>query len=109
MLVAHGVSVERNRRLHRGQRHQLKQMIRRHVAQGAGAFVISAALFDANFLRRGDLHAVDVAAIPQGLKDAVAEAKDHDVLHRLFAEVVIDAVNLVFVQDLLDLSVELHG
>ena len=38
-FAAHGVGVERIRRLHRGQRQQLEQMIGHHVAQRAGRFV----------------------------------------------------------------------
>ena len=64
-------------------------------------------MFDAHFLSRRNLHAVDVASIPDRFKDAVAETKHHDVLHCLFAEVMIDAINLVFVQDLLDFLIEL--
>src|SRR5260370_16458801 len=42
---------------------------------------------------------------PDGLKDAVAEAKHHEVLYGLFAEIVINAVNLPLFQDLLDFSI----
>ena len=82
-------------------------MVRHHVAQRAGAFVVSAAFLDSDFFRRGDLHAVDVTAIPDWLENAVAEAKDHDVLHGLFAEVVIDTVDLIFVKNLLEVLIQL--
>src|SRR6185503_20956405 len=40
-------------------------------------------------------------------EDAVAETKDHDVLHSLFAEVVIDPVDLIFTKYLHQLLIEL--
>jgi hypothetical protein len=39
---------------------------------------------------------IDVAAVPDGLEDAVGETEDHDVLDRFFAQVMIDAVDLAF-------------
>src|SRR5436305_14514110 len=82
-------------------------MIRDHVAQRARVFIISSALFDPDLLSRRNLYAVDVAPIPDELKDAVAETKDHDVLHRLFAKLLINAVDLAFVEDLFDFLLEL--
>ena len=81
-------------------------MIWHHVAQCPGSLVVAASAFHTDGLRRGDLNVVDVAAIPDGLEDSVAEAKNHQVLHRLFAEVVVDAVDLAFVQYLPDLDVQ---
>ncbi len=49
---------------------------------------------------------VDVVAVPHRLEDGVGEAEDHDVLDGLFAQVVIDAIDLAFVEDLVDLRVE---
>ncbi len=74
-------------------------MVRDHVAQRAGLVVVAAAQFDAKRFGDGDLHVIDVAAIPHRLEDAVAEPEDHDVLHGLFAEVMVDAVDLVLAHD----------
>ena len=62
--------------------------------------VVAAAPLDAQRLGDGDLHVVDVAAVPDRLEDAVGEAEHHDVLHRLLAEVVVDAVDLLLAEDL---------
>ena len=42
---------------------------------------------------------INVAAIPDRLEDAVGKTKGHDVLHRLFAQVVIDAVDLLLISE----------
>ena len=43
---------------------------------------------------------IDVAAVPDRLEDSVGEAERQDVLHRFFAQIVVDAVDLLFVGDL---------
>jgi hypothetical protein len=42
---------------------------------------------------------VDVVAVPERLEDGVGEAEDQQVLHRLLAQVVVDAVDLLLVED----------
>ena len=84
-------------------------MVRHHVAQRAGLFVEPAAALDAHGLRGGDLHVIDVVAIPQRLEDAVGEAQHQDVLNRFFAEEVIDTIDLILGQDLEDLCIESRG
>ena len=73
-------------------------MVRDHVAQRAGLLVELAARLDAHRLRRGDLHVIDAVAVPDRLEQPVGEAERHDVLHRLLAEIVVDAEDLVLVQ-----------
>ena len=94
LLVADLVGLEGHHRLHRHHAHELQQVVLHHVAQGAGLLVIAAAMLDADLLRDGDLHVVDVAPVPDRLEDGVGEAEGQDVLHRLLAQVVIDAVDL---------------
>ena len=69
-------------------------MRRHHVAQRAGGIVEPAAMLDADGLRDRDLHVIDVIAVPQRLEDRIREAQDHDVLHGLFAEIMVDPVDL---------------
>ena len=52
---------------------------------------------------------VDVLPVPEWLEDAVCEAKHEQVLHRLLAEIMIDAIDLVFPKELVQRSVELTG
>jgi hypothetical protein len=109
LLVAHGVRLERHRRLHRHEAQELENVVLDDVAEDAGLFVEAPAPFDADRLRHRDLHVVDVAAVPERLEDAVAEAEDEDVLRRLLAEVVIDAERLPLAEDLRDLLVQRLG
>ena len=72
----------------------------------AGLLVERAAVADADRLGHRDLHVVDVAAVPERLEDAVAEAEDQEVPDGLLAQVVVDAVDLRLAEDLADLAVE---
>ncbi len=57
--------------------------------------VIAAAQFDAQFLGDGDLNVIHVAPVPDGLEDAVRESKRQNILHGFFAQVMIDAEDLL--------------
>jgi len=47
-----------------------------------------------------------VVAVPDRLEHAVGEAQHQNVLHRLLAEIVIDPVNLVFIDELEQFAVQ---
>ena len=81
-------------------------MVLDHVAQRARFLVISAAAFHADRFGRRDLHMIDISAVPQRLEDAVAEAEGHDVLDRFLAQIMVDAVDLAFLEALLQAAVE---
>ena len=98
LLVADGVRLKRHRGFHSGEAQQLHDVIGNHVAQRARRVKVSAALFHADRLSIGNLHVIDVSPVPYWLEDGIIEAKDHDVLHGLFTQVMIDAINLVFRQ-----------
>ena len=84
-------------------------MVRHHVAQRAGLVVEAAAMADAELFIDRDLHMIDVVAVPDRLEHAVGEAQHQDVLHRLLAEIVIDPVDLVFVDELEQFAVQRLG
>ena len=94
LLVAHRVGGERDRRLHRREAEELHQVVLDDVLRDAGLLEELAAPLDADLLGDGDLHVVDVLAVPERLEEAVREAEDEEVLDRLLAEVVIDAEDL---------------
>jgi hypothetical protein len=57
-----------------------------------------AAVLHAEILRHGDLHVVHRVAVPERLEDRIGEPERQQILHRLFAEIVVDAVDLRFVE-----------
>ena len=75
-------------------------MVLHHVAHRAGLVVETAAILHAEILRHGDLDAADMVAVPQRLEHRVGEARVDDVLHRLLAEVVIDAEDVLLGKEL---------
>ena len=81
-------------------------MALQHIADGTGLLVVAAAALHAQRLGHCDLHVIHVATVPQRLEDAVDEAQHKDVLDRLLAQIVIDAVDLGLVEDLVDTAVE---
>ena len=81
-------------------------MVLDDVAQRAGLVVELAAALDADGLGHRDLDRVDVAAVPDRLEQPVAEAEDRQVLDGLLAEVMVDPIDLVLVEDLGDLAVQ---
>ena len=75
-----------------------------HVPHRARRFVERRPALDAQRFRRSDLHVIDEIAVPERLEDAVAKAEHQQVLHRLFAEIMIDAIDLRFVEYAAELS-----
>jgi len=80
-----------------------------HVPEGARLLVEAAAHLDREGLGDVDLHVVDVVAVPDRLEHAVGEAQCQQVLDRLAAEVVIDSVDAVLLEDRVQQLVELLG
>src|SRR5437867_8772520 len=66
-------------------------------------------MLHAHRLGYGDLHVIDIPAVPYWLENAVREAENKDVLNGLFPQVVIDPVDLAFVEALQKFPVELPG
>ncbi len=91
LLVAQRVHTAADGRVHREMRNDLQQMVLDDVANRAHLFVELAAAFHAQRFGHRNGHASDVVAVPDGLEERVREAKVQKILHRLLAEVVIDA------------------
>ncbi len=68
--------------------------------------VVAASLFHAHGFAHGNLHVIDVAPVPDRFENSVGEAEGQNVLDRFFAQVVIDAVNLLFVHHLQQLLIQ---
>ena len=109
LFVADRFRAEVDRRLHRGQRDQLQQVVLEDVADDAGLLVVRGAVLDPDRLRDGDLDVVDELAVPDRLEDAVREPQRQHVLDGLLAEVVVDAEDLGLVELLGEQGVQLLG
>ena len=81
-------------------------MVLHHVPQRPRVLVITRSRADAFFLGDRNLDVIDVFVIEQWLEDHVRKPQDQDVLDRLLAEIVIDAVDLPFLEDLCDRVVD---
>ena len=71
-------------------------MVLHHIAQRARDVVKLAALFHAQLLGNGNLHGLHEILIPNRFKEHIAKAQRQHVLQAFFAEVVVNAVNLLF-------------
>ena len=70
-------------------------MVLEHVADRSGPLVERGTVLDPDRLGDRDLDMVDELPVPDGLEDTVGEAQRHQVLDRVFAQVVVDAEDLV--------------
>ncbi len=84
-------------------------MVLDDVAHRAGFLVERAAGADAVVLGYRDLYVVHVVLVPDRLEDTVREPQRQDILDRLFAEIVVYPVDLLFPKLLLDILVQLLG
>src|SRR5215470_3948282 len=109
MPVVYRPGIERDWRLHSGERHKLEQVVRYHVTQRTSHIKISAALFHSHSLGHCDLDVVHKAMVPHWLKDAITEAKHQNVLYSFFPQIMVNSENLIFGEDFFDLLVQLFG
>ena len=98
LFVAHRVRVEMIGRLHRDQAQQLHHVVLHHVADGAGMVVIFAAPAHAHGFGNRDLDMVDILRVPQRLEQDIGETHGHQVLDRFLAQIMVDAIDLVFAE-----------
>ena len=108
-LVPDLIGIERNHRFHGHQTEQLHQVILHHVAQGSGLVVIAAAMLDAYRFGHGDGHIVHITPVPDGLEERIGETEGQNVLHRFFAQVMVNAENLRFVEIGREHAIQLPG
>ena len=80
-----------------------------HVLEGARRLVEGHPVVDRERLGDVDLHVVDVIPIPDRLEEAVGEAEGQDVLRRFLTQEVVDAEDLVLVEDLVHGVVQRDG
>ena len=69
-----------------------------HVADRAGLIIEISPPTHANRFGGGNLHVIDVAVIPDRFENRVGETEHQQPLHQFLGEVVVDAVNRVFLE-----------
>ena len=106
-LVANLIGIERNHRFHGHQTEELHQVILHHVAQRSRLVVIAAAMPYTQRFGHGDRHIVHVTPVPNRLEERISETEGQNVLHRLFAQVMVDAENLRFVETVRERAIQL--
>ena len=96
-------------RLHRDQAQKLHHVVLDHVPDRAGLVVIAAASGHAHGLGHGDLDVVHVLRVPQRFEQHVGKAHRHQVLDGLLAQVMVDPIDLLFVEMLRQRGVQRLG
>ena len=81
-------------------------MILHDVANGADFLVEAAPALHAELLGHRDLDVLDVISVPDRLEEGVGETEIQQVLHRLLAEVMIDAKDRRFGEHLVQRLIE---
>jgi len=83
---------------HREMREHLEEMILHHITDGPRLLVESAAPQNTEVFGHRDLHALDVLAIPERLKECVAKTNEQHVAHGPLAQIVIDPEDARFIE-----------
>src|SRR5207245_8475408 len=91
---------------HRYESHALQQVVLHDIANGAGLFVKPPASLETEPFRHRDLHAFHVMAVPHRLQEGVREAEEEEILHRLLAEIMVDAEDARLIEYLMQRRVE---
>ena len=95
-FIADRVGMGVDGRLHADGTQQLQGVVLHHVSQCPGGFIKRATAFHTEVFRDGDLDIGDVLTPPQRLKQGVAKAQRKQVLHRRFAQIVVNPEYLLF-------------
>ncbi len=105
-FVAQRLYGRARRRLHGNVAQDLHEVVLNHIAHRADPVVKGSAAQNAELLRHGDLHAFNVLAIPDRLEKEVGEAEKDHVLNGVLPEIVVDAEDIVFIEDAVNFGVE---
>src|SRR5260221_8861455 len=72
-------------------------MVLENLAEGSRLVIVVATRSHTYCFGHGDLNMVDVLMVPDRLEYRIGKAEYGDILYRFLAQIVIDAVNLLFV------------
>ena len=84
-------------------------MVLDHVTHLTGLVKVSPAAFDTHLFGHGDFHVVDGAVVPVVHKQGVGKTQRQQVQYRLFAQIVVDAVDLALFEVFAHLVVDFAG
>ncbi len=84
-------------------------MVLSHVPQRSRVIVIPAALFHPDGFTERNLHVCDMFVVPERLKKRIRKTDDFDILNHFLPEVMVDAINFLFLKYLTDLLIQLFG
>src|SRR6267142_6421206 len=73
-------------------------MILDHVTDRAGLIVERSSALNSEVFRHGNLHALDLIAVPERLQQRVLEAEENHIMHRPLAQIMIDAEDVLLVE-----------
>src|SRR5262245_18204320 len=73
-------------------------MILHDVADRTRLIIKSAPPLDTEVFGHGDLHTLDMVAIPEGFQERIGEAEEEQVVHRPLAQVMVDAEDRLLVE-----------
>src|SRR5690625_7429451 len=69
-------------------------MILNHISERTRLIVVPVSVLNIYCFGDRYLDIVDVISIPEGFKDSIRKPESQNILHRLFAQVVVDPKNL---------------
>src|SRR5258706_379020 len=76
--------------LHRNQSEDFHRVILQYVAERPGLFIKWPPSLYTHGFRKRKLYTLNVVPVPDRFEDSIAETEKENVLHRFFAEIVID-------------------
>ena len=82
-------------------------MVLHHVAQLTHAVVISPTALNAHLFRNRDLNVINATLIPLGIDKAIGKSQHQKVLDRLFAQVMIDSIDILLIEKLSECFIDL--
>ena len=109
LFIAQGFAVRTGWWFHRQKAHHLQQVILDDIANHPHLFIELAPPVHPELLGHRNLHVFDVLAVPRRLQERVRKPKVQQILHCLFAQIMIDAKDLRLVKTYQQRRVERLG
>jgi len=95
LFIPDKLGLETDRRFHGHHGNQLEEVVLDNVPDNPGLLVEGAPALDPEVFSDRDLDMIDMTAVPEIFKDTVRKTEEDNILNRLFAEIVIEPIDLV--------------